>query len=55
MLFVGKSELELALWATEYLTPHRYKFPPSVWISQLITVMWRRRHLSTVINGAICD
>ena len=24
MLFVGKSELELALWATEYLTPHRY-------------------------------
>jgi len=28
MLFVGKSELELALWATEYLTPHRYlRFP----------------------------
>jgi len=24
MLFVGKSEFELALWATEYLTPHRY-------------------------------
>jgi hypothetical protein len=59
MLFVGKWELELALWATEYLTPHRYlRFPtvsPSVRISPLITVMWRRRHLSTVINGAICD
>ena len=24
MLFVGNSELELALWATEFLTPHRY-------------------------------
>jgi len=30
MLFVGKSELELALSATEYLTPYRYDFPPSV-------------------------
>ena len=28
MLFVGESELELALWATEYLPPHRYlRFP----------------------------
>ena len=28
MLFVGKLELELALWATKYLTPHRYlQFP----------------------------
>ena len=27
-LSVGKSELELALWATEYLPPHRYlRFP----------------------------
>ena len=25
------------------------------WISPLITITWRRRHLSTVINGAICD
>jgi hypothetical protein len=30
MLFVGKLELELALWATEYLTPHRYLQFPTV-------------------------
>ena len=56
MLFVGKSELELALWATDtWRRTVTYDFPLSVWISPLITVMWRRRHLSTVINGAICD
>ena len=28
MLFVGNSELELALWATKFLTPHRnLRFP----------------------------
>ena len=54
MLFVGKSELELALWATvpdaaPLLTISHCQYEP------LITVMWRRRYLSTVINSAICD
>jgi len=65
MLFVGKSgrwerPLSLSLsWHSEPLSTWRrtvtYDFQPSVWISPLITVMWRRRHLSTVINGAISD
>ena len=46
-------------WHSEPLSNWRrtvtYYFPPSVWISPLFTVMWRRRHLSTVINGVIFD
>jgi len=46
-------------WHSEPLSSWRrtvtYDSPPSVWISPLITVMWRRRHLSTVIYGAISD
>jgi len=65
MLFVGNSgrwerSLSLSLrWHSDPLSTWRrtvtYDFRPSVWISPLITVMWRRRHLSTVINGAISD
>jgi len=46
-------------WHSEPLSSWRrtvtYDSPPSVWISPLITVMWRRRHLNTVIYGAISD
>jgi len=46
-------------WHSEPLSTWRrnvtYDFPPSVWISTFFTVMWRRRHLSTVIHGAISD
>jgi hypothetical protein len=46
-------------WHSEPLSTWRrtvtYDFPPSVWNSLLVTVMWRRRHLSTLINSAICD
>jgi len=65
ILFVGKSgrwerPLSLSLsWHSEPLSTWRrtvtYDFRPSVWISPLITVMWGRRHLSTVINGAISN
>ena len=64
MLLVGKlgrweRPLSLSLsWHSEPLSTWRtvtYDFRPSVWISPLITIMWRRRHLSTVINGAISD
>jgi len=42
----------LSHWVPDAVGTVTYDFPPSVWISPLITIMWRRRHFSSVvING----